>query len=89
MASDTLDDVEALHRDLESLKENRMPNIDRLAAELEAHVDEFRNLLDQKKRNSESRKKLCSGPSFCSGDCSFTSRLIFLRLTCLRLYRAG
>ena len=62
MAADSLDYLEALHRDLESLKENRMPNIDRLAAELEAHVDEFRNLLDQKKRSGESRKKLCSGP---------------------------
>jgi Nuclear pore complex scaffold, nucleoporins 186/192/205 len=59
MAVDSLDALEALHRDLEALKENRMPNIDRLAAELEAHVDEFRNLLDQKRRSSESRRKLC------------------------------
>jgi nuclear pore complex protein Nup205 len=61
MAADSLDELEALHRDLEALKENRMPNIDRLAAELEAHVDEFRSLLEQKKRNGESRRKLCSG----------------------------
>ncbi len=61
MAADSLGELEALHRDLEALKENRMPNIDRLAAELEAHVDEFRNLLEQKKRSSESRRKLCSG----------------------------
>jgi nuclear pore complex protein Nup205 len=61
--ADSLDDLEALHRDLEALKENRMPNIDRLAAELEAHVDEFRLLLDQKKRSNESRQKLYSGQS--------------------------
>lgn len=81
MAVDSLDSLEALHRDLEALKENRIPNIDRLAAELEANVDEFRNLLDQKRRSSESRKKLCLG--------LISATLRFLLIFLNRLHRVG
>jgi Nuclear pore complex scaffold, nucleoporins 186/192/205 len=52
---------EALHRDLEALRENRLPTIERLSTELRAHIEDFQNLLDHKKKNDESRKRLASG----------------------------
>jgi hypothetical protein len=52
---------EALHRDLEALRENRLPTIERLSTELRAHIVDFQNLLDHKKKNNESRKQLASG----------------------------
>jgi hypothetical protein len=61
MADDNLEAFEALLRDLESLKEDRLPNIDRLSIELEARIVEFQTLLDHKKRSNESRKKLSDG----------------------------
>lgn len=61
MADDNLEGLEALLRDLESLKEDRLPNIDRLALELESRIVEFQALLDHKKRNNQSRQKLSDG----------------------------
>jgi hypothetical protein len=61
MAEDSLEGLEALLRDLESLKEDRLPNIDRLALELEARITEFQALLDHKKHNNQSRQKLSDG----------------------------
>jgi hypothetical protein len=61
MADDNLEAFEGLLRDLESLKEDRLPNIDRLSVELEARISEFRSLLDHKKRSNDSRKKLSDG----------------------------
>ena len=52
---------EALHRDLEALRDNRLPNIERLSGELRAHISEFQGLLDHKKRSNESRKQLSGG----------------------------
>ena len=61
MADDNLEAFEAVLRDLESLKEDRLPNIDRLSTELEARIPDFQNLLDQKRKNNESRRKLSDG----------------------------
>jgi hypothetical protein len=61
MASDSLEALEALHHDLQALRENRLVSIDRLSGELEAHIEEFKALLDHKKRNNESRKKIAEG----------------------------
>jgi len=64
MTDDNLESFEALLHDLESLKEDRLPNIDRLSAELEARIKEFQNLLDHKRRNTDSRGKLSEGMYF-------------------------
>jgi nuclear pore complex protein Nup205 len=63
MSEDPLGGLEGLLRDLESLKENRLPNINRLSSELQSRVEEFRQLLDHKPRSNDSRKKLSDGKS--------------------------
>lgn len=62
--ADIDDDVSRLNvlvRDLVALKENRLTSPDRLIAELDVRIDDFRNLLDNPPRNDNSRKKLESG----------------------------
>jgi nuclear pore complex protein Nup205 len=58
---DSLEAFEALHRSLEALRDNRLPAIDRLAAELDARLEEFKTLLDHKRKNDASRRKLSDG----------------------------
>jgi len=59
-----LDEIQALHSDLLALSDSRLSNLERLAIELEAHIAAFRNLLDQKNRNEESRKSIETGVYF-------------------------
>jgi len=62
MATDgNLEALQGLHRDLLALSENRLIAIERLLLELEARLDEFRNLLDKKVKNDTSRQKLSKG----------------------------
>ena len=56
-----LEGLRGLHQDLISVDEFRLSNIDRLWAELEARVVEFRQLLDKPARNEGNRKTLQSG----------------------------
>jgi len=60
MVAEDLEALEALHQDLEALRENRLQNIDRLTEELEAHIDTFSNLLEHKKRSNDSRNKIAT-----------------------------
>ena len=50
-----------LHQDLLALEASRLRNIERLWADLEARVSEFRQLLDKPAKNETSRKALSSG----------------------------
>ncbi|KAB8295891.1 hypothetical protein EYC80_008712 [Monilinia laxa] len=59
--SSSLNEIQALHSDLLALSNSRLPNLERLAIELEAHIAAFRNLLDQKNRNEQSRKSIETG----------------------------
>ncbi|ESZ96367.1 hypothetical protein SBOR_3250 [Sclerotinia borealis F-4128] len=59
--SSTLNEIQALHSDLLALSNSRLSNLERLAIELEAHIAAFRNLLDQKNRNEQSRKSIEAG----------------------------
>lgn len=61
MADDSKEAFEALYHDLHALREKRLPTIDRLAGELQAHIESFKNLLAHKKKNAESRKALENG----------------------------
>lgn len=57
----SLESLQALYTDLLALSEDRLSNLDRLGAELDAHIQDFKNLLDKKARNEESRKALATG----------------------------
>lgn len=56
-----LERLESLHRDLLLLSEPRLLNAERLWVQLEAHIGEFRRLLDKSARNEQSRKSLTTG----------------------------
>ena len=53
--------LRGLHQDLVALEASRLRNIDRLWADLEARVNEFRQLLDKAPKSDASRKTLQSG----------------------------
>lgn len=57
----SLDGLRGLHQDLIALDQSRLRNIDRLWADLESRVVEFRKLLDKSPRNEGSRKTLLAG----------------------------
>lgn len=58
--------LRGLQQDLIALDESRLQNIDRLWADLEARIEEFRRLLDKPQKNDSSRKELLSGNSASS-----------------------
>ena len=59
-----LEGLRGLHQDLIALSESQLRNVDRLWAELDARVDEFRRLLDKPQKNEASRKTLLSGTGY-------------------------
>jgi nuclear pore complex protein Nup205 len=61
-----LDGLQVLHRDLVAQAELRLPNIERLWAQLEGRVNEFRRLLQKSPRNDQSRQSLNSGMAHTS-----------------------
>lgn len=56
-----LERLESLHRDLLSLSQLRLLNVERLWVQLEAHIEEFRRLLEKVPRNEQSRESLATG----------------------------
>ena len=56
-----LEGLRGLQQDLIALDESRLRNVDRLWADLEARIDEFKNLLDKPSKNESSRMKVLSG----------------------------
>jgi hypothetical protein len=61
----SLESLQALYSDLVALSEKQLSSIERLAAELDAHRRDFKNLLDKKPRNEQSRKSLATGLKLC------------------------
>ena len=57
----TLESLQALHADLLALSESRLLNIERLGNQLDAHIKDFRALLDKKPRSDQSRQTLGTG----------------------------
>ena len=53
--------LRALHHDLLTLETSQLANVERLWADLEARVSEFRTLLDKPAKNEKSRKALSLG----------------------------
>lgn len=60
----SLESIQALHADLLALSESRLLHIERLGNQLEAHIKDFRDLLDKKPRKDQSRQKLATG-AYC------------------------
>lgn len=61
MADDTaLRRLQILQRDLVAFTESRLPNVARLASQLDACAEDFKKLLERKKKNDESRRKLAT-----------------------------
>jgi nuclear pore complex protein Nup205 len=54
-------DLRGLYQDLSTISEWSIPNIDRLRIELEAHIEDFRKLLDKLTKNNTSRQAVLSG----------------------------
>jgi hypothetical protein len=57
----SLESLQALYTDLLALSEKRLSSIERLGVEIEAHIRDFKNLLDKKPRNEQSRQSLGTG----------------------------
>jgi hypothetical protein len=57
----SLESLQALHADLLALSESRLSNVERLGIQLQAHIQDFRALLDKKARSEQSRKSLETG----------------------------
>ena len=58
---DSLEALQGLQRDLLALTASQLPTVERLWAELESQIDEFRKLLDKPRKNDASRRTLTSG----------------------------
>ncbi|KAE8350978.1 cullin-4B [Aspergillus coremiiformis] len=68
---DTLAGLRGLYQDLSSLTDSSFVNIDRLRVELEAHIDDFRKLLDRPPKSNASRQAVLSG-KITIDDCEYT-----------------
>ena len=66
--SNSLIVLQGLHEDLLDLEQGRLRHIDKLWADLEAHVEEFKRLLDKPSKKEENRKTLISGKARITGD---------------------
>lgn len=64
---ESLERLEGLYQDLLAFSETRLANIERLWAELEASIDDFRNLLTKPPKNSASRELLLTGTQIILG----------------------
>lgn len=58
---DILDGFRGLFQDLSALSSSAVVNIERLRVQLEAHIEDFRKLLDRPTKNNASRQALISG----------------------------
>lgn len=58
---DNLAGLRVLYQDLSALTDASIPKIERLCVELEAHIDDFRKLLDKPGKNNTSRQTVLSG----------------------------
>ncbi|CZS94378.1 related to nucleoporin [Rhynchosporium graminicola] len=64
----SLETLQSLYADLLALSESRLSSIERLGAQLDAHIRDFKNLLDKKPRSDQSRHILANGKLDISGD---------------------
>ncbi|KAA8652609.1 nuclear pore complex Nup192/Nup205 family protein [Aspergillus tanneri] len=67
---DTLAGLRGLYQDLSALSNSSFVNIERLRIELEAHIQDFRKLLDKPTKNNASRQAVLSGTHIRVSDSS-------------------
>lgn len=68
----SLESFQALYANLSTLPEQQQfLNLDRLGAELDAHAQYFRALLDRKAKNGASRQSLSTGKLSLATHCSY------------------
>jgi nuclear pore complex protein Nup205 len=60
-SAENLVGLRGLFQDLSALPDPSFGNIDRLRVELEAHIHDFRDLLDKPTKNNGSRQTVLSG----------------------------
>lgn len=53
--------LRGLYQDLSAISDSSLGNIDRLVYELDAHIQDFRKLLDKPTKNGTSRQQVLSG----------------------------
>lgn len=53
--------LRGLYQDLSSLSDSSLEKVERLRNELDAHIDDFRKLLDKPAKNNASRQSILSG----------------------------
>ncbi|KAH8705422.1 nuclear pore complex subunit Nup192 [Talaromyces proteolyticus] len=58
---DALGGLRGLYQDLSAIPESSIINVERLCVELEAHLEDFRKLLNKPAKNDTSRKSVLSG----------------------------
>jgi nuclear pore complex protein Nup205 len=58
---DSLESLRGLHQDLLALEKSQLLIIERLWADLELRIDDFKKLLDKSSKNEKSRKALLLG----------------------------
>lgn len=64
--ADSLTRLQGLQADLAAFSESRLANLERLWAELEGSIEDFRNLLDKERKDGKSRQELSASTSFSS-----------------------
>ncbi|KAI9758701.1 MAG: hypothetical protein M4579_002876 [Chaenotheca gracillima] len=57
----SIEEVRGLFQDLLAFSESQITNVERLALQLEARIEDFRNLLDKPAKNEKSRQAVNSG----------------------------
>ena len=60
-AADSVEGIQSLYEDLAALADDQLPNIERLCASLETHLDALKKLLDKTPKSDKSRDALASG----------------------------
>ena len=58
---ESLERLQGLYQDLVAFSETRLANIERLWLELEASIEDFRQLLDKPLKSNASRESLMTG----------------------------
>lgn len=80
---DNLASLRGLYQDLSTNPNGSIATIERLCAELEMHIQDFRNLLDKAAKNNASRQQVLSGKCFPGlyNRCSLHGRILTFAAT--------
>ena len=86
-ARDSLTALQDLYQDLIAISTSQLPTIERLCLNLEAHVSDFKRLLDKPVKSEASRKSLSSGRKSASFE-EFNFHHVTNLVICFRYHRS-